>query len=66
MMWVNPLDRMPNVGHVVRCKVRNEDTQDTQEHDLIHVAESDQDWRTADDHSELSYDWTVIAWKDEP
>ena len=63
-MWASPLERMPEVGKVVRCKVQNDHTKDTQEYDLIHVAESDQDWRTADDHSELSYNWTVIEWLD--
>lgn len=62
-MWVNPHDKMPKVGQIVLCKVQHFHTNNIQEHELIHVDESDQDWRTADDNSELSYDWTVIAWK---
>ena len=31
--------------------------------ELIHVLESDCAWRTADDNSELSFDWDVIRWR---
>jgi hypothetical protein len=30
---------------------------------LIRVHEDDVAWRTADDNSEISYDWNVVRWK---
>lgn len=36
------------------------------EAELIHVDEDDVSWRTADDKSELSYNWDVISWKHIP
>ena len=64
-MWVNPHERIPETGKPVLCKVRHFHTKNIQEHELVKVDESDCDWRTSDDNSELSYDWTVIEWKDD-
>lgn len=45
------------------CHVQHFQSKNIQEHLLNRVEEDDVDWRTADDNSELSYDWTVIKWK---
>lgn len=54
---------MPVVGRVVTATLQHVFTKNTQEYDLVHVSESDVSWRTADDHSELSYDFNVIGWE---
>lgn len=62
--WIKPQERMPAVGREVLCRLRHADTWDMLEHRLTHVAESDCDWRLADG-GEVSYDWSVIEWKDD-
>lgn len=53
----------PAVGPVVRARVRHCTTKSVVTVLLVHVSEDDVSWRTADDLSELSYDWDVIAWQ---
>lgn len=61
-MWVKLNERLPALGQAVLCRLRNDNTQAVQEHQLRRVAEDDCNWRTADDNSEISYNWTVFEW----
>lgn len=54
---------MPKVGKVVNATVEHWYTKGRQQVELVHVDEDDCDWRTADDNSELSFDWNVVAWE---
>lgn len=64
-MWTKTADRMPEAGRIVRCRIQHCERKDNiQEHELMKVNESDCDWRTADDNSEVGYDWTVVGWLD--
>lgn len=54
----------PPVDHIVRAQVRHCTTKSVVAVLLVHVSEDDVSWRTADDLSELSYDWDVVAWQD--
>lgn len=54
---------LPEYNVPVLCVVEHWKTKGTQEAELIFVKEDDCNWRTADDNSELSYDWNVIKWK---
>ncbi|MDO8728381.1 MAG: hypothetical protein Q7K26_06695 [bacterium] len=64
-MWIKALDRLPEVGRIVRCRIQHLGRKDNiQEHELMKVNESDCDWRTSDDNSEVGYDWAVIEWLD--
>lgn len=64
-MWINTLNRIPEVGRIVRCRIQHcENTDNIQEYALTKVDEDDCDWRTADDNSEVGYDWKVIEWFD--
>jgi hypothetical protein len=64
-MWTNPLVRTPKNGRDVLCRLRNDNTGTVQEHALRYVGEDDCAWRTADDNSEISYNWTVFEWLDQ-
>lgn len=46
----------------VKCKLQHWFTNNIQEHEMIRVAASDHNWITADDRSELDYNWNVIEW----
>lgn len=63
-MWTSPKTLLPAVGRKVLCRLKNDNTGAVQEHWLRYVAEDDCSWRTADDNSEISYNWTVIEWLD--
>jgi len=62
--WIDANQRMPQVGAKVLCRLQHWHTKGIQEHQLVAVDESDCTWRTADDNSEVSHDWTVIEWFD--
>lgn len=62
MAWIPCKARLPAVGSKVLCKLQHCHTGGIQEHELVKVRESDCSWRTADDNSELSYDWNVLEW----
>lgn len=64
-MWIKVKERMPELEHPVKCRLKHWNSEEVQEHKLIHVAEDDCSWRTADDRSEVSYNWDVIEWLDE-
>lgn len=53
----------PKFDVLVVATIEHWNTKETQLVDLIHVNEDDVTWRTADDNSELSYDYNVINWK---
>ncbi len=63
-VWINALERLPEVGRAVTCRLQHCDSKSVQEHELKRVDESDCTWRTADDGSEVRYDWSVIEWLD--
>lgn len=64
-MWIKTKDRMPKSGAKVLCKLKHALSGNIQEHRLIKVDEDDCSWRTADDHSEISYSWDVMEWLEE-
>lgn len=64
MEWINTKTSIPSTGAKVMCRLKHFHTGSVQEHILIKVDEGDCDWRTADDHSEISYSWDVIQWKE--
>lgn len=49
----------PEAGKLYLCEVTHSVTGESQQCVLLKVDEDDCDWRTADDHSELSYAWDV-------
>lgn len=53
----------PDYGIKVLAKVQHWFTKNIKDAVLVRVDEDDLDWRFVDDHSELSYDWNVIAWE---
>jgi len=55
--------KYPEVGAIVVAIVRHWHTKGIRVVTLRYVHEGDCDWRTTDDNSELSYDWTVIKWE---
>lgn len=55
--------KMPTAGSIVIATIEHWYTKGQQEVELIHVKEDDCDWRTADDNSELDYNWNVVEWK---
>ena len=54
---------LPRYGEPVLATLRHWHTKNERTAVLICVDESDCDWRTADDNSEISYDWDVISWE---
>lgn len=53
----------PPVGVVVVAQLRGCGTGRTVESDLVRVEDDDVTWRTADDMSEVSYEWDVVGWR---
>ncbi len=62
MTWVQTKDRLPSTGSEVQCRLKHFSTGKIQEHRLVKVNEDDCSWRTADDRSEISYNWDVVEW----
>ena len=54
----------PGIDNVVLAKLQHCSSKATVETLLVHVKEDDVTWRAADDLSEISYDWDVVAWRD--
>ena len=65
MAWVNAKKKSPPTGSVVLCRLAHFKGKLTQETLMKKVDEDDCDWRTADDNSELNYDWHVSHWFDD-
>jgi hypothetical protein len=65
MTPISPKDKTtyPPVGQVVVALLRNCGSGRTVETELVHVEEDDVTWRTADDMSEVGYDWDVEGWR---
>ena len=65
MTRISPQDKStyPPVGQVVVAQLRACGSGRTVEAELVHVEEDDVTWRTADDMSEVSYDWDVVGWR---
>lgn len=55
--------KLPRFNEHVLAVLRHCTTKDEISAVLYSVDEDDCDWRTADDHSELSYDWDVVSWE---
>lgn len=66
MGWIQISEGLPVTGTEVQCRLKHCSSGSVQEHRLVKVDEDDCAWRTADDRSEISYDWDVIAWLDDP
>jgi len=60
--WVKVGEEMPPLNAPVKCQLQHWHAKGIQEHELVHVAEDDCSWRTADDNSEVSHDYNVTAW----
>lgn len=65
MAWIKTNESLPPFGKAVNCQLIHCSSGSTQLHRLIRVDESDCSWRTADDHSEISFDWDVIKWDED-
>lgn len=65
MTRISPQDKStyPTPGQVVVAQLRGCGSGRTVEAELVHVVEDDVTWRTADDMSEVSYDWDVVGWR---
>ncbi|CAH6936829.1 conserved hypothetical protein [Vibrio chagasii] len=61
--WITIKDKEPPFDMPVMCKLQHWNTKGTQLHEMIRVDAEDHSWVTADDKSELSFDWDVIEWK---
>lgn len=55
-------DRLPAEHIPVTCVLRHSATGAVRSCRLIYAVEDDLNWRTADDHSELSYEYDVTHW----
>ena len=55
--------KYPELNKKVLASVQHFRSKNFIKAELIHVNESDCDWRTVDDNSELAYEWNVIAWE---
>lgn len=62
MPWIKSNEKLPVADTVMMCKLQHATTNNVQEHLLRKVDEDDVAWRTADDNSEVSYDWSVVEW----
>jgi len=62
--WIDWRKRFPEEGKPVWCKLQHWHTKGIHYAWLIYVKEDDCSWRTADDRSEISYDWNVLCWKE--
>lgn len=51
-------------GKVYLCKIRHYKGERTQEIEMLYSPSSDNTWLTADDESELNFDWNVESWKE--
>lgn len=58
----NP-DTYPPIGQLVQCQLRHFSSKKLGEALLVRVEDEDGFWRTADDQSEVSYDWDVVNWR---
>lgn len=61
--WIDAKNKKP-IGEVL-CQIQHLSTKGIVIEKLYRVKEDDVEWRTADDHSELSYDWNVIKYTKE-
>ena len=64
-MWIDPKERVPEVGVPVKALLRGGTTGKLVEAVLVRVDEGDCFWRTADDHSEVDFNWDVVGWEAE-
>ena len=60
--WIDPKKQAPEVGVFVRAVLKGCTTGKLIEEVLYRVDESDCYWRTADDNSEVDFNWDVIYW----
>lgn len=56
-------DRIPKPGTIIIAQLQHWNTKGIVEAELVVVDEDDVTWRTTDDNSEISYDWTVMRYK---
>jgi hypothetical protein len=63
MSWTKVSVALPATGEVVLCRLQHYRTKSIQEHELKKVDQDDCAWRTADDNSEIDYNWTVTEWR---
>lgn len=65
MTRISPHDKLtyPPVGQVVVAQLRGCGSGRMVEAELVRVEEDDVTWRTADDMSEVGYDWDVVGWR---
>ena len=59
-------ENMPPYDIAVLCVIQHWNTLGIRYAILKRVMEDDCTWRTTDDNSELSYDWSVILWQHIP
>jgi hypothetical protein len=64
--WVPILNGYPELGVEVLGIVQHWNTKGKRIISIKKVNESDCEWRTADDNSEISYDWNVTHWMPVP
>ena len=64
--WISVKDSLPEVGINVWGALQHWHTKNYRYYELKRVDESDCNWRTSDDNSEISYDWTVTHWQPLP
>lgn len=62
MKWISVKDRLPNYGEDVWCALQHWNTKNYRYYELKRVDESDCNWRTTDDHSEVDHNWNVTHW----
>jgi len=60
--WVAAPKTMPKIGTIVIAILQHWYTKGKRQTELKAVDEDDCNFRTADDDSEISYDWTVTHW----
>ena len=64
--WIACYERTPDYGEKVLGALQHWETKNYRYYELKRVDESDCSWRTCDDNSEVSYDWTVTHYQPLP
>lgn len=64
--FTTSVEKQVTAGKTYYCVLEHYSTQNQEMHLLIKVDEDDVEWRTIDDHSEISYSWNVIMAAEKP
>lgn len=64
--WISIKEKEPPINVPVKCKLQHWFTGSVLEYEMVRVDGEDHNWVTADDSSELDFNWNVIEWLETP